>query len=156
VVLLAAAVVAPRGSAAAGPALFDYDRSAPLDLVTGKSTTSAGVVRQGLRFTSGADQLAADFLHPASGGPWPLVVWSPGFGGGRRQQLPEALALARAGVASLLVDPPPRVYVSTGCDPKGDLANYVRYVISRRRALDVADTLPNVNTARIGAVGFSY
>ena len=149
--------VGAQGSSGSHPTLFDYNRAAPLDLVQGKTTTSGAVVRQELTFTgAGSDRLVADFLHPAAGEPWPLVIWTPGYGGDRLWQLSEASALARAGVASLLVDPPPGAYKSTGCDASKDLANYVRYVISRRRAIDVAETLSNVDAKRIAAAGFSY
>ena len=150
--------VGAYGSSDARPTLFDYDRSAPLDLVLGKTTISGSVARQKLTFNgAGSDRLGADFLHPVSGGPWPLVIWSPGFGGGRGQDLPQAQALARAGVASLLVDPPPGTYDTRGsCTAARDLPRYVSYVISRRRAIDVAEKLPSVNTKRLAAVGFSY
>lgn len=150
--------VGAYGSSDARPTLFDYDRAAPLDLVLGKTTISASVARQKLTFNgAGSDRLGADFLHPVSRGPWPLVIWSPGFGGGRGQDLPQAQALARAGVASLLVDPPPGTYDTRGsCTAARDLPRYVSYVISRRRAIDVAEKLPSVNTKRLAAVGFSY
>jgi dienelactone hydrolase len=150
--------VGAYGSSGARPTLFDYDRSAPLDLVLGKTTTSGNVARQKLTFKgAGAGRLGADFLHPVAGGPWPLVIWSPGFGGGRGQDLPQARALARAGIASLLVDPPPGTYDTKGsCTAAHDLPRYVSYVISRRRAIDVARKLPRVNTKKLAAVGFSY
>ena len=150
--------VGAYGSSDARPTLFDYDRSAPLDLVLGKTTSSGSVARQKLTFNgAGSDRLGADFLYPVSDGPWPLVIWSPGFGGGRGQDLPQAQALARAGVASLLVDPPPGTYDTRGsCTAARDLPRYVSYVISRRRAIDVAEKLPSVNTKKLAAVGFSY
>ena len=132
--------------------LFDYDRSAPLGVVTGTTTTTQGIVREEFSYLAGASlRLKAYFVHPATGGPWPLVIWSPGAGGDRRQQLPEAADLARRGSASLLVDAPPS---STPC--RNDLRLYVNYVISRRRAVDLAATLPNVDATRIAAVGFSF
>lgn len=145
----------PAGSRVGSPGkLFDYDRAAPLDTVLGKSSSWQGVVRQELEF-NGAEslRLEADFVHPVAGGPWPLVIWSPGAGFERRQQLPEALAAARIGLASLLIDKP---NLGTTCrDAKADLAATVDYVVSRRRAVDVAETLPNVDTTRIAAVGAS-
>ena len=132
--------------------LFDYDRSASLGVVSGKTTTSQGVVREELSYLAGASlRLKAYFVHPASGGPWPLVIWSPGAGGDRNEQLPAAVDLARRGGASLLVDAPP---IRTPC--RNDLPLYVNYVVSRRRAVDLAARLPNVDAERIAAAGFSF
>ena len=132
--------------------LFDYDRTAPLSVVSGKTTTSQGVVREELSYLAGASlRLKAYFVHPESGGPWPLVIWSPGAFGDRRQQLPEAVDLARRGTASLLVDAPP---MKPGC--RDGLPLYVKYVVSRRRAVDLAATLPNVDAKRVAAAGFSF
>jgi len=133
--------------------LFDYDRSAPLGVVSGKTTTtSQGVVREELSYLAGASlRLKAYFVHPASDGPWPLVIWSPGAGGDRNEQLPQAFELARNGGASLLVDAPP---IRTPC--RKDLQLYVNYVVSRRRAIDLAARLPNVDAKRIAAAGFSF
>lgn len=148
---LGAAVSQANPSTASG-GLFDYDRSAPLDVVYGKTTTTQGIVRQEISYQAAESlRLKAYFVHPASGGPWPLVVWSPGAGGDRRQQLPEAVDLARSGAASLLVDAPP---IKPGC--RDGLRLYVNYVVSRRRAVDLAKTLLNVDAERIAAAGFSF
>ncbi len=150
-VALSAAVSQANPTTVSG-GLFDYDRSAPLAVISGKTTTSQGIVREELSYRAGASlRLKAYFVHPASGGPWPLVIWSPGAGGDRREQLPEAVAFARSGSASLLVDAPPN---RTPC--RDDLALYVNYVVSRRRAVDLAATLPNVDATRIAAAGFSF
>jgi dienelactone hydrolase len=147
------AAVATARTSAAAKTLFDYDRSAPLDAVLGKATTYQGVVRQELSYQATESlRLKAYFVHPAEGGPWPLVIWSPGAGGDRREELSEARELARGGAASLLVDAPP---FRPGC--RHDiLQEYVDYVVSRRRAVDLAATLPDVDARRIAAAGFSY
>ena len=144
--------VSPSNASTVRDGLFDYDRSAPLGIVSGKTTTSQGVVREELSYLAGASlRLKAYFVHPASGGPWPLVIWSPGAGGDRNEPLPEAVDLARSGGASLLVDAPP---IRTPC--RNDLPLYVSYVVSRRRAVDLAARLPNVDAKRIAAAGFSF
>lgn len=149
---LGAAVSQANPNTASG-GLFDYDRSAPLEVVYGKTTTTQGIVRQEISYQAAESlRLKAYFVHPASGGPWPLVIWSPGAGDDRRQQLPEAVDLARSGAASLLVDAPP---IKPGCRDVG-LPLYVNYVVSRRRAVDLAKTLPNVDAKRIAAAGFSF
>ncbi len=50
---------------------------------------------------------------------------------------------------------PPAPEVAT-CDAAKDLAIFARYVVGRRRAVDLALTLPNVDGKRIAAAGFSY
>jgi len=154
--LLAVATAAMLASASTGATsgpLFGYDASAPLDTAFGTPTTSRGVVQQPLSFDATESlRLKAIFVHPASGGPWPLLIWSPGAGGDRLQQLPEAVAAGKAGLASLLIDTPP---LSNCRDAQADLDSFVAYVVSRRRAVDLARTLRNVDATRTAAVGFS-
>jgi dienelactone hydrolase len=152
-IALGAATLAATATAARST-IFDYDRSAPLAVRHGQTTTSAGAVREELSYRVDSSlRLKAMFVHPAAGGPWPLVIWSPGAGGDRKQQLPDAVALARAGGASLLIDTPES---RTRCNADENLRIFTSYVISRRRAIDLAETLPNVDPKRIGAAGFSY
>ena len=160
VAAVAAAALAtspPAGtSGARGPASpFDYDRSAPLEVALGKTTVSHNIAHQDLRFSAAKGaRVAAYFVHPLAGAPWPLVLWTPGRGEDRREDLSDADALARNGVASLLVDPPAQEVVT--CEAAKDLAIFTRYVVGRRRAVDLALTLPDVDGERIAAAGFSY
>jgi dienelactone hydrolase len=153
VLVVAAAALWSASSGTTGGPLFDYDASLPLDAVFGVAATSSGIVRQSLSFeATGSLRLKAILVHPSSGGPWPLVIWSPGAGGDRLQQLPDALAAARAGLASLLIDAP----AFSNCrDGQADLDAFTAYVVSRRRAVDLAQTLENVDAGRMAAVGFS-
>jgi fermentation-respiration switch protein FrsA (DUF1100 family) len=154
-VALGAAVSTASPSTGSG-GLFDYDRTAPLDATFSEPVSWpvwGGVVRQTVSYRATTSlRLKAFFVHPASGGPWPLVIWSPGAGGDRRQQLPEAIDLARSDVASLLIDEAP---LGNCHDAQHEVDLHVSYVISRRRAVDLAQTLPNVDTTRIAASGFS-
>jgi hypothetical protein len=133
--------------------IFDYDAAVPLGLVLGGSSSSQGIVKQNLSFrATDSLRLSAYFVHPASRGPWPLVIWSPGAGGDRNQQLPDARAAAQEGLASLLIDAPK---FSNCRNADTDLHAYVSYVVSRRRAIDLARKLPGVDSKRIAAAGFS-
>ena len=134
---------------------FDYDRSAPLEVAWGRTTVSHKIAHQDLKFSAAKRaRVAAYFVHPLAGGPWPLVIWTPGRGEDRSENLGDADALARKGVASLLVDPPAPEIVT--CDATKDLSIFTSYVVGRRRAVDLALTLPNVERKRIAAAGFSY
>jgi Esterase FrsA-like len=142
-------------SGARGPALFDYDHSAPLEVTWGKTVVSHDIAHQDLKFSpTRRARVAAYFVHPRAGAPWPLVIWTPGRGEDRSKDIGDADALARKGVASLLVDPPAPEVVT--CDAAKDLAIFTRYVVGRRRAVDLALTLPDVDGERIAAAGFSY
>jgi len=73
-VVLATAPPAGTSGARDPTSLFDYDRSAPLELAWGKTAVSHKVAHQDLKFSAGKHaRVAAYFVHPMAGAPWPLV-----------------------------------------------------------------------------------
>jgi dienelactone hydrolase len=148
-----ATALAPRTLAAAPRPRFSYDRNRPLALRLGATESTGGVVRQALSFDAGFGRKAGFWTHPAGSGPWPVVLFSPGYGGGATEQLPDADRLAGRGVASFTVAPP-RVLLS--CRAAADVRAYGHYVVGRRRALDVLAQLPGADASRVAAVGFSF
>jgi dienelactone hydrolase len=153
--VLAAAVrsaLAPRTVAAVRPR-FSYDRNRPLRLSLGSAEASGGVVRQTLTFDAGRGLKAAVWTHPEGGSPWPVVVFSPGYGGDETDQRPDADRLALQGIASLTLAPP---ITLLSCRAAADVRAYADYVIGRRRALDLLAQLPHADTTRVAAVGFSF
>lgn len=157
--LLAAATVAlgpaPAPVLAAVPARprFAYDRKRPLRLRLGAATMQDGVVRQPVTFDAGRGLKGGFWTHPDGGGPWPVVLFSPGSDGNARTQLPDADGLARRGIASLTLAPPARLVT---CRAAADVRAFTDYVVGRRRALDVIAKLRGATKSRIAAVGFSY
>jgi predicted esterase len=88
-----------------------------------------------------------------------FVHWyeEPAQNADRTQFLPDALALGRRGVASLLVDTPwsePKWFGTR--DPAQDHAMSVRQVKALRRQLDVLASLAEVDPKRIAFVGHDF
>jgi dienelactone hydrolase len=131
---------------------FAYDHRRPLALRLGKPVITAGGVRQSLSFDAGRGRRSGFWTHPAGGGPWPVVLFSPGSDGNARTQLPEADRLAKRGIASLTVATPVNPFT---CRAAPDVRTYVNYVVSRRRAVDLLAKLRGADTHRVAAVGFS-
>jgi poly(3-hydroxybutyrate) depolymerase len=155
--LLAAAAVGlapqPLPLLAAQPR-FSYDHKRPLRLRLGAATMQDGVVRQPLTFDAGAGLKSGFWTHPATDGPWPVVIFSPGSDGNARTQLPDADRLAATrGIASVTLAPPSRL---VSCRAAADVRSYVNYVVGRRRLLDALPKLRGADTRRVAAVGFSY
>jgi dienelactone hydrolase len=136
------------------PSLFAYDASRPLDVRFERQETYAARHRF-LTFDAGyGERLNAIYITPLTGGgPWPVVLFSPGSRGGEYDQLPDGDTLAKRGIASLTVATPGPLVT---CNARKDIRTYANYVISRRRALDVIATLPNADATRVAAVGFSF
>jgi dienelactone hydrolase len=153
--LAASLALSPHAADVQAPSdgFFAYDKRRPLRLRFGTTRTIDGVVRQPLAFDAGHGTKAGYWTHPDGGGPWPVVLFSPGSDGNSRTQLPDADRLAQRGIASLTVAPP-RDLVT--CRAAADVRAYVNFVVGRRRALDVIAKLPGANSQRIAAVGFSF
>ena len=104
-------------------------------------------------------RVPATLVVPVASGPSPAVIFQHGGGdASRRDFLDEAQDLARAGIASLLIDapfnrPPLRAWVTFELR---DRDAFVQNVVDLRRAIDVLAARPELDAERIGLVGFSY
>lgn len=154
-VLAAALKSAPalKRVVAGDPSFFAYDANRPLALELGSVQSGGGVVRQELAFDAGRGPVHAYWTHPPGDGPWPVVLFSPGFRGDDTDQLPEANRLVSKGIASLTVTPPTSLIT---CNGKADVEAYRDYVVGRRRALDLLSQLRGADATRVAAVGFSF
>jgi cephalosporin-C deacetylase-like acetyl esterase len=144
-------------SRAGDDSLFDYDRARPLDV------RESEVALRNVSYADASGQRAeATVVAPVAAGRHPGVLFvhwyeEPAQNADRTQFLPDALALARRGVASLLVDTPwsaPEWFNTR--DPADDLAMSVRQVKALRRQLDVLASLDQVDPMRIAFVGHDF
>ncbi len=95
-------------------------------------------------------------ITPVGGGPFPTVLFAHGTGGAAETFLDEAPALKAQGVASLLVDLPYRPPFPGPLYSDGrDRETLLQAVDVLRRAIDLIETLPNLDELRVAFVGLS-
>jgi dienelactone hydrolase len=144
---------------------FDYDRQAPLGV------KEIGVERRGkvaihdLTYASPKGGVVPAYLVvPEGKGPFAGVVWGHWYWGNspmrnRKEFLDEAVALAQAGVVSLLTDGPiarPGHVVNDEPLNEQDNVDLVQQVIDMRRGVDVLLARKAVDPKRVAYVGHSY
>lgn len=154
-------LIAVRITLAAEPGLFDYDKSAPLNLREVGVEARGDVTVRDITFVGTKDPIKAYLVAPTGNGPHAAVLYVHWFGEpattNRTQFLNEAVALAQRGVVSLLVD---TMWSQrgwwTGRKPETDLAGGVNQVIELRRALDLLLAQPGVDPARTAMVAHDF
>jgi dienelactone hydrolase len=145
---------------------FDYDAKAPLELkILGTEKRGEATVYDVTYASPKGGVVPAYLVVPAKGkGPFAAVVWGHWYWTNsemrnRKQFLDEAVALAPAGVVSLLTDGPVArpgyVAENSPLDEKG-AANKVQQVIDMLRGVDLLLTRKDVDPKRIAFVGHSY
>ena len=137
---------------------FTYDASAPLHYV------DRGVVNHGypiavhdVSFTSSGKRVDAMLAVPPGKGPFPAVVYLHGTGGDRTELLVPATWMAARGVVALTITMP-ELAATTGTASQKLVAQRkaaVAAVVAARRAVDVLQSLPQVDDDRIALVGWS-
>jgi dienelactone hydrolase len=144
---------------------FDYDRAAPLAIA------EAGVERRGdveihdltYRSPTGG-RVPAYLVVPGGSGRFAAVIWGHWYWENSPQRnrtefLDEAVALAGAGVVSLLTDGPiARPGHVANNEPLNDQEprDLLQQVIDMRRGEDLLLARPDVDPARVAFVGHSY
>jgi dienelactone hydrolase len=145
---------------------FDYDAKAPLELkVLGTEKRGEATVYDITYASPKGGVVPAYLVVPAKGkGPFAGVIWGHWYWTNsemrnRKQFLDEAVALAPAGVVSLLTDGP---VARPGYVADNDLlsekrnAEKVQQVIDMRRGVDLLLTRKDVDPKRLAFVGHSY
>jgi hypothetical protein len=147
--------------------LFAYDRRASFALEEKAVSDRGGVSVRDVSFVAipgPADERTAAYVvtpDPGVRRPCAGVLWVHWLGTpattNRTQFLEEAVALARHGAVSVLVDAmwaKPNWYSSRVSEE--DYANSIRQVVALCRAMDLLLFLPNVDKSRVGFVAHDY
>ncbi len=144
---------------------FDYDRQAPIGI------KEIGVERRGkasvhdITYVSPKGGLVPAYLVvPRGKGPFAAVIWGHWYWGNsrmrnRKEFLDEAVALAHAGVVSLLTDGPiarPGHVENNEPLNEQEISDLVQQVVDMRRGLDLLLARKDVDPKRLAYVGHSY
>jgi dienelactone hydrolase len=137
--------------------LFAYDDSAPLNVVERKTKSQKGAEIVDVVFDAAGRKVSA-FLVLPKGKPKAAVLWAHWYGeepnANRTEFLPDALALAKEGVVSLL---PQGVFPwsePVSEDPDADRQLAIDQVVQLRRGLDVLQE--RAGDVPLGFVGHDY
>ncbi|HZD95516.1 MAG TPA: hypothetical protein VE133_14735, partial [Candidatus Sulfotelmatobacter sp.] len=146
---------------------FDYDTKSGLTLRETNIEKRDNVMLIELNYAGASgDRVPAYLVFPRGNGPYPAIIWGHWLMKGsplanKDEFLEEALALARAGVVSLLVESPQarHEYVQEkglleSARQQSDSA--LHQVIDLRRAVDLLRLRHNVDPKRIAYVGHSW
>ena len=159
-------LLAPGAKAQADAAhAFAYDQKAPLDIQEVGVEKRGDIAVHDISYASPkGGRVPAYLVIPAGSGPFAAVLWGHWYWPNseffnRREFLDEAVALAQAGVVSLL---PTGVNARPGHvddpDPLSDqqVADLVHQIVDMRRGADILLARKDVDPRRLAYVGHSY
>ena len=167
VLLMCACTTGPEAASSSAPtpsfssltAQFDYDRTAPIDLIAGEAESVDGVVVRPITFASARGGRANALLFvPAGAGPFPAVVMMPGSNQLPASFRPSALEVARRGAIVLVAD---QSQTRPGHTPlfsftAAEQGEFVQTVVDVRRGVDLLAARPDVDPLRLAFWGFSH
>src|ERR1700733_13926017 len=144
---------------------FDYDQKAPLDVQEVGVEQRGDIAIHDISYASPkGGRVPAYLVIPKGKGPFAAVIWGHWYMEGsafrnRKEFLDEAVALAHAGVISLLPDGPvARPGHIENKEPLSDQAAFelVQAVVDMRRGADLLLARNDVDPTRLAYVGHSY
>jgi len=145
--------------------MFDYDRSAPLDVKEIGIEDRNGVRIHDISYQSPkGGRITAYLVVPSDKRrKFAGVIFMHSRPGSRNNFLDEALSLAKVGAVSLLIDAPfsragesKREFDSTVTKPEADRDIYIQTVVDLRHGVDLLVSRSEVDPKHIGFVGHSY
>jgi len=146
----------------AGPddfAHFAYDRNASLNMKQISAKVRDGVTVHDITYTgSNGDTVPAYLVIPKGAGKFAGIIWGHWMMQGaansnRSEFLEEAVALAHAGVVSLLVDAPPN---RPDFKPPAGPETLAQQIVDIRRGVDLLLSRSHIDARRIAYVGHSF
>ena len=144
---------------------FNYDRSAPLDVLETSVQDRSDVQVHDISYASPkGGRVPAYLVVPKGKGPFAAVIWGHWYWGNSPQRnrtefLDEALALAKSGLVSLLYDGPiarPGHVVDSAPLGEQQMNDRIQTILDVRRGADLLLARADVDPARLGFVGHSY
>jgi dienelactone hydrolase len=161
--LLAASVAVAQNSTP--PNAFDYDRKTAIDVQEVAVKHRGEIVIHDISYASPkGGRVPAYLVVPEGNGPFAAVIWGHWYWSNsaffnREEFLDEAVALAQAGVVSLLTTGPgARPGHVDDPDPMGDrqMAELIQQIVDMRRGADLLLARSDVDPQRLAYVGHSY
>jgi cephalosporin-C deacetylase-like acetyl esterase len=144
--------------------MFDYQQNAPLDVKENGVEDKNGVLIHDISYAGPkGGRVTAYLVVPSRKRKLAGIVFMHQRPGSRKVFLDEALQLAKAGAACLLIDAPfartgesKRDFDPTVTKPDHDRDIYIQTVVDLRRGVDLLLSRSDVDPKRIGFLGYSF
>lgn len=138
--------------------LFDYDPQAPLDVEEQAVHDLGGAKVYQLSYASPRGGRVPGYLVvPSGAGPFAGVIMMHGMPGRAVELLEYAVDLSGTGAVTLLIDAPWARRAGEPLTFTGrDRDEHIQLIADLRRGIDLLASRPDVDSSRLGYIGFSY
>ena len=149
------------GKETASDPVYGYDESEPIARRdNGLANSDYPIKIHDISYDGGAERVPGFLLLPPGDGPYPAVIYLHGQGGDRLEMLYTASWIAGRRAVALTVESPysPNRSIELGTGVAGlrkERDRTVQGVVELRRAVDLLQSLPQVDDDKIGFVGYS-